>query len=278
MGLGAQTRGRGSRPSRSRRAPRVRRALRAHAPAPAEGRREFVAARHFAGRRAGYYFGTEPRYGTGYFIDYVQMQELLSLDVGDKCEARYRGFARYFNAVVLAVHDDDCTYDVRYEHGATETGVLAEYCRPKSWAGAAAEKPMTARLMAANPAMEEKDESVKWYEQLVAWEKAQLDDLWTARRPRAARAGRAAARELRRAAGTGPPTRADAARAPPRAPRRARRPSTSPRPPRPRLARGRRAARARGGGAPASARRRHAVRSRRRGARSRTLARARAHR
>ena len=49
----------------------------------------------------------------GYYIDYKQMRYLMTLDVGDRCEARYKKVRSYFNGVICNVHDDDCTYDIR---------------------------------------------------------------------------------------------------------------------------------------------------------------------
>lgn len=127
-------------------------------------------------------------------LDRVALREAMALgrgalDVGERCDARFGGFARYFRAVVIAVDRDDATYDVRYDHGALERGVCCEHVRrpraeaagdgggggalvvhgPASasaaapWAfAAAAPRPISARLLAANPAMEEKDESVQW--------------------------------------------------------------------------------------------------------------------
>ena len=84
-----------------------------------DGRVEFIEAAAFKGRKHGYYWGrgsgTEAR--IGYHMDYAQMRHLMKLDVGDRCEARYAKVRKYFRGVICNANDDDCSYDVRFEHG-----------------------------------------------------------------------------------------------------------------------------------------------------------------
>ena len=78
----------------------------------ADGRVEFIPALKFEGRMKGYYFGRgdggEEQLGhdknktkietqdgqsgmnLGYYIDYAQMRHLMQMDIGDRCEARYK--------------------------------------------------------------------------------------------------------------------------------------------------------------------------------------------
>jgi PUB domain/EF-hand domain pair len=53
---------------------------------------------------------------------------IIDLLEGDKIEARYRGRERYFTGVVRRVHRDG-TFDINYDDGERELGVLAEYVR-----------------------------------------------------------------------------------------------------------------------------------------------------
>ncbi|KAJ8598757.1 hypothetical protein CTAYLR_010103 [Chrysophaeum taylorii] len=136
---------------------------------------EYVEAPRFQGRKPGFYWGRGDE-GLGYHIDYKQMRHLMALDVGDRCEARYRRVRRYFNGVVVKARDVNCTYDVRFEHGHLEEGIPAEHVRRKDWKGVIKESDgMVRALRAANPLLETKDKSVQWYEQLLMYEQGRID-------------------------------------------------------------------------------------------------------
>lgn len=149
------------------------------------GRVTFVESLIFRGRRPGYYWGRgeagctkgDNGLGIGYHIDYAQMRRLMALDVGDRCEARYRGVRRYFNGVVVKVHDDDCTYDVKFENGHVECNIPCEHLHKKDWVGKVKDSAggMVRYLKAANPLLEQKDKSVQWYEQLLMWEQGRIE-------------------------------------------------------------------------------------------------------
>jgi len=164
----------------------------------ADGRVEFIPALKFEGRMKGYYFGRgdggEEQLGhdknktkietqdgqsgmnLGYYIDYAQMRHLMQMDIGDRCEARYKKVRNYFNGMVVGIHDEDCTYDIRFQHGHVELKIPAEHVRKKEWVGKIKEGEGISRsLKAANPIMEKKDVTVEWYEQLLAWEQGKID-------------------------------------------------------------------------------------------------------
>lgn len=137
---------------------------------------EFIQALIFQGRKPGYYFGRGPK-GVGYHLDYVQMRSLMKLEKGQRCEARYNKSKRYFHGIVVKTHDDDCTYDIRFEHGYLATRVRCEHVKPKEWRGKIKETDGVARsLKAANPLMETKDKAVQWYEQLLLYEQGRVDE------------------------------------------------------------------------------------------------------
>ena len=99
----------------------------------------------------------------GYYIDYAQMRHLMQMSVGDRCEARYKKVRRYFPGMVVGIHDEDCTYDVRFQHGHVEMAIPAEHVRRKDWVGKIKETDGVSRnLKAANPIMEKKDAAVEW--------------------------------------------------------------------------------------------------------------------
>jgi len=149
----------------------------AHTTTSKSGRVEFVESRVFAGKREGYFFGKKRDDLLGYHLDYVQMRKYVSLDVGDRCEARYGPMTAYFNGEVVGIHDDDCTFDVRFEHGHLERRVLCENVRRKDWVGKLkATDGISRNLKAANPLMEKKDPAVEWYEQLLLFERGDLDE------------------------------------------------------------------------------------------------------
>ena len=138
----------------------------------ADGRVEFVPCIKFEGRMKGYYFGrgeggeeevgenkhktkieTQDRINMGYYIDYAQMRHLMQMDIGDRCEARYKRVRNYFNGMVVGIHDEDCTYDVRFQHGHVELKIPCEHVRKKDWVGKIKEGDGVARsLKVANRA------------------------------------------------------------------------------------------------------------------------------
>ena len=139
-------------------------------------RKEFLASRFWTGERKGYYFSTK-RGETGYFLDYVQMRPLMRLDIGDRCEARYGPMRGYFRGEVIGIHDDDCSFDIRFEHGHIQRRIFGENVRAKAWIGKI--KPtdgISRNLKAANPLTEKVDPAVHWYEQLLLFEQGKLQD------------------------------------------------------------------------------------------------------
>ncbi|KAJ1453760.1 hypothetical protein M885DRAFT_263937 [Pelagophyceae sp. CCMP2097] len=196
---------------------------------PDSGRVEFIPCANFKGRKAGFYWGrgapggvagdvgepaaastAESSFGDlrlGYHVDFAQMRHLMALSPGDRCEARYDKVRRMFRGAVLNAHDDDCSYDVRFEHGHVRHRVPAEHVLKSDWVGECKETDGIHRtLKAANPLLETKDAAVRWYEQVLLWEQGKVD------RPTAPAAGgryRAAApapaADLRGDAGPPPP-------------------------------------------------------------------------